>query len=113
MSRLKDEIKRIHIKVYEYGEVNNRPLIERVQKSIVSGERVCFKIENNSKFGRNYYTRLRFMISVVTQREQEFDYIDGGFTNWTARLLNNQKERLLTSGIGTDFLLRTVKLQKV
>jgi hypothetical protein len=29
---------------------------------------------------------------------------DGGFTDWTARLLANQKERLLISGYGLDRL---------
>jgi hypothetical protein len=27
---------------------------------------------------------------------------DGGFTDWTARLLGNAKERLLISGLGLD-----------
>jgi hypothetical protein len=52
------------------------------------------------------------MISVVDQKDLEFDYIDGGFTDWAAKLLENNKERLLTSGIGTDFLLRTVKIKR-
>jgi hypothetical protein len=29
---------------------------------------------------------------------------DGGFTDWTARLIANQKERLLISGLSTDRL---------
>ena len=29
---------------------------------------------------------------------------DGGFTNWTARMLANQKERLLISGYSVDRL---------
>jgi len=29
---------------------------------------------------------------------------DGGFTDWTARLLANGKERLLITGYGTDRL---------
>jgi hypothetical protein len=52
------------------------------------------------------------MIGVVNKHGQEFDYVDGGFTDWTARLLSNRKERLLTSGIGIDFLMRTVKLKE-
>jgi hypothetical protein len=31
---------------------------------------------------------------------------DGGFTDWTARLLGNGKERLLISGYGVDRLVR-------
>ena len=29
---------------------------------------------------------------------------DGGFTDWTAQLLGNRKERLLVSGYGVDRL---------
>jgi hypothetical protein len=32
---------------------------------------------------------------------------DGGLTDWTARLL--QKEQLLTSGIGTEFVCRSYR----
>lgn len=31
---------------------------------------------------------------------------DGGFTTWTARLSGNRKERLLTSGLGTELIAR-------
>jgi hypothetical protein len=30
---------------------------------------------------------------------------DGGFTDWTAQLLNNKKERLLISGLGPERLV--------
>jgi len=66
--------------------------------------------DQNSDFGKTYYQRLRFMISLVDQEQQEFDIIDGGFTDWTSGLLQNKKERLLTSGLGVDFLIRTIKM---
>jgi hypothetical protein len=53
------------------------------------------------------------MINIINQNDQEFNYVDGGFTNWTYKLLNNNKERLLTSGIGTDLLIRTIKVNTV
>ena len=35
--------------------------------------------------------------------EEYYPLIDGGMTDWTARLISNRKERLLISGIGTEF----------
>jgi hypothetical protein len=53
--------------------------------------------------GRGYYRDLCFKVNVLT--EQGWTEIgDGGFTDWTARLTGNQKERLLISGFGIDRL---------
>ncbi len=31
--------------------------------------------------------------------------VDGGFTDWTAKLLSNKKERFLISGLGSERLI--------
>jgi len=49
--------------------------------------------------GREYYTGFAF--SAWTNG---IGVADGGFTDWTQRLLGNRKERLCTSGIGIDRL---------
>jgi len=36
---------------------------------------------------------------------------DGGFTEWAQQLMNNKKEHLLTSGIGTELLQRIIPLK--
>jgi hypothetical protein len=46
---------------------------------------------------RGYYKRFAFDVSVG-----ENSVVDGGFTDWTAELLSNRKERLLISGIGLE-----------
>ncbi len=106
------EIKKIKLKFFSYEGAQNSLLIENI-KTLIQGRKYLFvTTEENSLFGKSYYSRLRFMIGVVNKHGQEFDYVDGGFTDWTARLLSNRKERLLTSGIGIDFLMRTVKLKE-
>jgi hypothetical protein len=105
------EVKQINIKFYEYGEYDNTKLFENIRNMLINHDNIFFKTESNSEFGKNYYTRLRFMISVVDQNDQEYDYIDGGFTDWTCKILSNKKERLLTSGIGTDLIIRTIKVK--
>jgi hypothetical protein len=107
----KKKIKNINVKFFEYDGFDNTDVFEYIKSQIPARQDVAIKIEKNSEFGKGYYLRLRFAISVVNQDNQEFDYIDGGFTDWTSRLLNNKKERLLTSGIGTDYMLRTNTLK--
>lgn len=51
-----------------------------------------------------YYRGLNFKLFVVNGDER-IELGDGGFVDWTARLLNNQKERCLISGMGLDRLL--------
>jgi hypothetical protein len=70
-------------------------------------------INHKSEYGRNYYRRMRFMINFTNNRGQSYDLIDGGFTNWTSELMKNNKERLMTSGIGTELLLKTLILENL
>ncbi len=53
--------------------------------------------------GRDYYTGFAFKVNLVDGTSR-VDVGDGGFVDWTQRLLGNRKERLLTSGIGIDRL---------
>jgi len=53
--------------------------------------------------GLAYYGGLCLRISPVVPDGQRYPIVDGGFTDWTARLLGDRKERLLTSGIGSEF----------
>jgi len=54
--------------------------------------------------GLAYYRGLCMRISPLAPDGGSYAVIDGGFTDWTARLLEDKKERLLTTGIGTEFL---------
>jgi hypothetical protein len=53
--------------------------------------------------GRGYYRDLCFKVNV--HADGGFGEVgDGGFTDWTARLTANAKERLLILGLATDRL---------
>jgi hypothetical protein len=58
--------------------------------------------------GMAYYRDLCFKV-FASARGQRFEVGDGGFVDWTAKLLGSRKERLLISGYGLDrlALLRT------
>jgi hypothetical protein len=50
----------------------------------------------------DYYRRFRFNVSATSADGEELELVDGGDTDWTQKLLNNAKERLVISGIGTE-----------
>jgi histidyl-tRNA synthetase len=52
--------------------------------------------------GLGYYTGLCMKVSATDPSGLRLPFADGGFTGWTQRLLNDRKERLLVSGIGTE-----------
>jgi hypothetical protein len=54
--------------------------------------------------GRGYYRDLCFKVSALID-DTPAEIGDGGFTDWTARLLANRKERLLIAGYGIDRLV--------
>ena len=56
--------------------------------------------------GLGYYSGLCLRISAEAPDGARYPVIDGGFTDWTARLLSDRKERLLTTGIGSEFFCR-------
>jgi hypothetical protein len=67
---------------------------------------VCFALGPRLEAGSTYYILARFQIFCLDNNNQEYLIVDGGFTDWTQKLLNNKKERLLISGMGSErFLL--------
>jgi len=62
-----------------------------------------FRLNFTRLEGLNYYSGFTLRISPLAPDGVRYPIVDGGFTDWTARLLQNRKERLLTSGIGTEF----------
>jgi hypothetical protein len=66
---------------------------------------IAFSLDVDREAGRAYYSRAGFQIYASDRAGTEFFLVDGGFTDWTEKLLNNRKERLLISGLGTERFL--------
>jgi hypothetical protein len=58
--------------------------------------------------GRGYYCDLSFKLSARISGELE-ELGDGGFTDWTRKLVASNKERLLISGLGIDRLATLIR----
>jgi hypothetical protein len=52
--------------------------------------------------GRAYYDRMCF--KVYASGEERFEIADGGLVDWTQRLVQSRKERLMISGLGVERL---------
>ncbi|WP_129713991.1 hypothetical protein [Pedobacter sp. SYP-B3415] len=64
---------------------------------------VCAEIRD-SDLEQNYYDRLQVKIDVCLG-DTWYEVADGGCVNWAAKLLNNKKQRMFTSGLGLEYLL--------
>jgi hypothetical protein len=91
------------------GETNERlrRVEERVFKPLEKefGE-AAFRVQNTRLEGFGYYPGLCVRISPAARDGARFPIVDGGFVDWTTRLLANRKERLFSSGVGIEFICR-------
>jgi len=107
-----ERVEKTTLKVFDLDGKDN-PIFHQMMDEIVrSRADTSLCIEKNSSFGRNYYNRLRFMINITNKDGLALDYVDGGFTDWTSKLLSDKKERLLTSGAGSELLIKILGLKK-
>lgn len=88
------------------GGVSTERLAEQIVEPMAQRfPAVRFEFDHDRQSGKpGYYIRTCFKIWLTTSAE-EVNLADGGFTDWTQRLLSNRKERLLTSGLGTESLV--------
>jgi hypothetical protein len=75
--------------------------IEKLKKKYAGAD---IGLEKAKTEGTEYYRHLRFHVYASPPRGHEMELVDGGDTDWTQKLLNNAKERLVISGIGTERL---------
>ena len=77
-----------------------RAVVDHVSEALAQVRGVRVVEDPDRESGRGYYLGLCFKVHGA-----DGEVGDGGFTDWTARLLGNRKERLLISGYGVDRLL--------
>lgn len=53
----------------------------------------------------SYYQGIQFKIMVMAN-DQTWEVADGGFVDWSQKLLQNRKERMLISELGTELLYK-------
>lgn len=77
------------------------PTMNSIRAAFSADARTDVVADPTRASGRGYYRDLCFKV-IARSEATETEIGDGGFTTWTAQLLGDRKERLLTSGLGLD-----------
>ena len=93
----------VRVTVTAFDPLLTPALQERVLGKLTSAfPTVAFAFDPERTHGRGYYKSAGFHLYVSDGDGKEYFLTDGGFTDWTQRLLDNRKERLLISGMGSE-----------
>lgn len=89
----------------------NEKFQHRLKNALKTLERkVDIRMEQQSNPG-DYYKLVQFKF-FVEHNKQEINLSDGGFVDWTQKLIPNKKHRLMISGVGTE-LIHKIKFNQL
>jgi len=94
-------VARVQVALTPLSEAGER--IAAATAAALAAEPAEITTDHDRVGGRGYYRDLCFKVNAMFDGPP-VEIGDGGFTDWTARLTANQKERLLISGLSTDRL---------
>ncbi len=96
----------LRVAISDFGSEAPRSLVrsELIDKFQSSYKGITIGLDQDRKQGRGYYGELCFKIFATLSKGREHELVDGGDVNWTQKLLNNAKERLVISGCGSERL---------
>ncbi len=88
--------------------------VDTLQASVIDAlsakhPHIRVQFDQDRQSGRRYYTDTCFTIHAVNPAGDDLLLVDGGLTTWTQQLLSNRKERLMTSGLGSERLCACFK----
>jgi hypothetical protein len=88
------------------GYSNPQDLAYQVKEHILHEQPdVQIAIEDQPEKENGYYKGIQYKIDIRVNG-QTYEIGDGGFVDWTQQLLQNRKERMLSTGIGFEFMYR-------
>ena len=95
-------VARVQIALTPLSEAGER--IAAATAAALAAEPAEIVTDHDRTAGRGYYRDLCFKVNAVVDGAPD-EVGDGGFTDWTARLMADGKERLLIAGYGIDRLV--------
>jgi hypothetical protein len=95
----------LRVAISDFGSNVARTAVASEVEKLQSAHRtVRIGIDQDRMQGRGYYGELCFKIFATPSKGREQELVDGGDVNWTQKLLNNAKERLIISACGSERL---------
>ncbi len=96
----------LHVSV---TDLRSDPRVEVIEGHLFPAIRGCLtdvtcEIDQQRSSGWGYYRDLCFHIHAKAASGRKLELVDGGCVDWTRKLLSNEKERLVISGIGSERL---------
>lgn len=64
-----------------------------------------FTIVDRPEASTQYYQGIQYKVDIRVNGKT-YEIADGGFVDWTQQLLQNKKERMLSTGFGFDLMYR-------
>lgn len=101
----------LELSITNLGPEIRTPMIEAQLLAVLQSEfgQVPCGWDQERASGRGYYMDLCFHIHGTASQGRRMLLVDGGSVDWTQKLLSNGKERLITSGIGSERLCTMVE----
>jgi len=104
-------VRRVQVALTPLSDAGQRIAAATAEALAAGGEPADIVMDDDRVGGRGYYRHLCFKVNALvdgpvngTADGTAEEIGDGGFTDWTAQLLADGKERLLITGYGTDRL---------
>lgn len=106
------ELPRVHvvIKALQHNEEENFLAKSVIEELGGKFSKLDLSYEEVPSRDHRYYKSLRFSIN-FNHHESHINIGDGGFVDWAEKLTGNKKERMLTSGLGTELLFKLLNKQ--
>ncbi|MBF0546037.1 MAG: hypothetical protein HQM08_16455 [Candidatus Riflebacteria bacterium] len=99
-------VKNVRVEVITFTDQDCSVAEDRIFRELRTRHKdVTFATHADTENGGDYYEQFRFHIFATSADGTEYFLVDGGFTKWMQKLMNNRKERFMISGMGTERFL--------
>ncbi|HMG93374.1 MAG TPA: hypothetical protein VK589_25125 [Chryseolinea sp.] len=91
------------------GYDSSERLAEQVKEFVIGKHpELSIEIIKSPEKEIDYYKGIQYKVDIHV-KGKTYEIGDGGFVDWTQQLLQNKKERMLSTGIGFDFMYRIMR----
>jgi len=87
------------------GYEDSETFLKELNGFLQRDPRISLSVIRQEAENTNYYRGIQYKVDIRVNGKV-YEIGDGGFVDWTQRLLQNKKERMLSTGFGFDLMCR-------